>query len=59
MENKEKCPKCLGMKELFNPNTDIIEKCSFCQGEGEVYASRADAYDPIDTEDFMYEEEDE
>lgn len=57
MEKKETCPKCLGAKDMFDPNTDAMEKCNFCLGEGEVYAGKADAYDPIDTEEFMYEED--
>lgn len=57
MEEIVTCPKCLGMQELFSFANDTIEKCNFCLGEGGVAASKADAYDPIDTEDFMYKED--
>jgi len=57
IKEQSMCPKCLGTKEVFNFVDDVMEKCTFCFGKGNVEADRADKYDPIDIENYMYKEE--
>jgi hypothetical protein len=47
MENKKKlCPKCIGVKEVFNGK--FVTECPLCKGTGEVELD--EQYDPINDE---------
>lgn len=57
MEKQVICPNCLGTQDVFSLANDAMERCPFCKGEGTVEESKADLFDPIDSEEFMYDED--
>lgn len=46
----KECPKCLALKEVFNPFENDMVTCPLCNGTGEATLAQIDKYDPIDDE---------